>query len=130
MCYVVSILSSMYTVICVCILVSTFFFFSLLTLFFWTLIFRYLYCPVGVGQSCFIYIPYNLFLLVLHRLFYHFGLIPRFDFFRRCNAFCYKSNPPISSRNAATLLVSMPVYLNVVLISVWLSKYCKVYNVS
>lgn len=91
---------------------------------------RYLCCRVRVGVACSIYTPYNLFLLVLYRLFCHFGLIPRLDFFRRCKVSSYKRSSPISSLNDATLLVSMPVYLNVVLISVWLSRYCRVYKMS
>lgn len=87
-------------------------------------------CPVRVGVARLIYTPYNLFILPVYQFFCHFGLIPRFDFFRRCKVSCYKSRLPISSRNAATLLVSMPVYLKVVLISVWFSRYCKVYKVS
>lgn len=111
-------------------LVTLFLFFPFMLIKNVTCFSRYLCCQVRVGVACYIYTPYNLFLLVLYRLFCHFGLIPRLDFFRRCKVSFYKRSSPVASLIAAIFSVSIPQYIYVVLMSSWLYIYCNANNVS
>ena len=111
-------------------LVTLFLFFPFMLIKNVTCFSRYLCCPVRVGVARLIYTPYNPFILPVYWLFCHFGLISRFDFFRRCKVSCYKSRSPVASLIAAIFSASIPQYMYVVRISSWLYIYCSANNVS